>query len=128
MSISTERVLDAIIGARQSVSRQRGYPIYPETPVCESVCDYTAALLATDEFENILLSLPDTIHHVLRERGNQCRIFDPQYKQFIPPEGRDSLPDTLVLNPSDKVDLTNKLKKMGMPQEVAESYAAALNL
>jgi hypothetical protein len=127
MSIFTERVLEAINKARQDLSKKRGYPIYPESHVCRFVCEGVVDSLGNDQIEKIDLSLPGTEHHVLREKNGQGKIYDPQYKQFIPVEMCDLLPDTLIIIPGDKKDLVQKLTEMGIPQETAESYSAGIH-
>lgn len=126
MSLSIEKVLGAIDEARVQLSQKRGYPIYPEAPVCGFICEGVIQMHGDRlPVENFPIELPGTLHHVIRTTDGKT-VFDPQYKQFVPAHLHQDLPDVLILNLAKGEDLSSRLQKMAIPKNIADPYAEAL--
>lgn len=125
MSILKEKILDGVKNARETVSRKRGYEIFPETPVCGEVCHSFTSLIQDNNISTRMFELPDTVHCVLFNKDSR-EIIDPQYKQFIPQKYHKNLPDTLFLHIGDIGDIKSQLTKLGFQDDTAEAYVFSL--
>jgi len=118
-------IVEATKKARAILQKQRGHPVEPHYSMCGAVSDLALRLLFQPNLKTHEFRVPDG-DHVVIQKSDKSTVFDAQYKQFIPPEKRDGLPDVLIVQPKKFRRLKLTLQAMGMNKPTAKAYAKAV--